>query len=324
MAHQNADRLRYALSSLLDLASLESGTFHVRLRETDFSKLILSRVEGDPRLREQVRGVEDASLESPVLADPQKLGRALDLLFQIALHKSRPGETLQIHLKANRFEVSFTLNEIASKTWDGSWSEALVSRYSGVSSSISAFGSAFGGVLRSEQDFLTRMEEGLGSELLLIHEIARLHQGRFEQKRAGDRLMLSLNLPQLNSEQAVHAVLASRAYEVSTELGSVALVLFKIPSVESMDRVSMQMKQALFRSSDAVYPLPERKLVALILDDCKPTDVPLLANRIQKSLRGVAPDGQFEWGFSHCPSETPDPQQLFSRALSRIESSRPL
>lgn len=39
MAYRNAQRLNQTLSSLLDLAALESGTFHIKLREVELQRL---------------------------------------------------------------------------------------------------------------------------------------------------------------------------------------------------------------------------------------------------------------------------------------------
>jgi signal transduction histidine kinase len=79
MARQNAQRLHQALVALLDLASLESGTFHARLREVDLIRLVRRWVgTGEPLfkdrgLRAKVTHDEGTPLAA-VLADPQKLG----------------------------------------------------------------------------------------------------------------------------------------------------------------------------------------------------------------------------------------------------------
>jgi cytochrome c oxidase cbb3-type subunit I/II len=90
--------------------------------------------------------------------------------------------------------------------------------------------SAFSGVLQSEQAFLSRAEEGLGSEYLLIHEIMRLHQGRFLAQRQGNQVGLVLELSAPDSEEMLRSVLLSRAYEVSTFEGP----LLSIKSVNAL------------------------------------------------------------------------------------------
>src|SRR4051812_17953351 len=71
MARHNAQRLHRTLMTLLDLAALESGTFHVRLREIDLIKLVSARLEAHQYLLRDgtlpIRKVMSAG--SPVLAD---------------------------------------------------------------------------------------------------------------------------------------------------------------------------------------------------------------------------------------------------------------
>jgi hypothetical protein len=107
--------------------------------------------------------------------------------------------------------------------------------------------------------------------------------------------------------------LSSRAYQVSTELGSVALVLIDVPATKDAIFFCAQIKENLFRSSDAVYPLPARNQAALVLDDCKPEDAPRLVERLKSSL------GQdLHFGMAHCPSDAQDPDRLLDLASERL------
>src|SRR5262249_50215299 len=150
--------------------------------------------------------------------------------------------------------------------WEAAWSQALAGHHGGVASPTSAFG----GVLQSEQAFLTRMEEGLGSEFLLVHEIIRQHRGRFIAIREGRAVTLGLELPELSSETALQSVLSSRAYDASNELRSVTLILVGTSAGTEASHLAKLIKPCLFRASDAVYALPDLKRVALVLDDCRP------------------------------------------------------
>ena len=51
------------------------------------------------------------------------------------------------------------------------------------------------------------------------------------------------------------------------------------------EKFRAQVKQCLFRATDAVYALPGPGRLALVLDDCKSEDVPRLLQRIQKNLQ---------------------------------------
>jgi hypothetical protein len=178
-------------------------------------------------------------------------------------------------------------------------------------------------VLQSEQAFLTRMEEGLGSEFLLVHEIMRLHKGTFGGQRQGREVTLALELPELSSEEGLMAVLASRAYEVSTELASVALVLLPIPpGAGRPEEFAEEVRKNLFRTTDAVYLLKERGRIALVLDDCKSEDAPRLMDRITQKLKKTG-GRPLAYGVAQCPSDGLDPGQLLPLAESRLKAARP-
>lgn len=323
MARSNARRLHETLSALLDLAALESGTFHARLREIELQRLAGARLDAHRALfREKGLLVEERTAPSDgedghgVLADPQKLGRAIDLCLQAMIPRAENGSKIKFRISSSSVEIGCTLSPAAQGLWDTVWTQASAGFQGGVASPSSAFA----GVLQSEQAFLTRMEEGLGSEFLLVHEILRLHQGKFSARRSGNDVTLKLELPELSSEEGLQSVLASRAYEVSTELASVALALVRVPASarKKPDAFTALVKKNLFRSSDAVYLLRERGLLALVLDDCKAEDAPRLMERISKKLSTEA-GGAIEYGTAQCPADGLDPALLFNLAYSRLE-----
>ncbi len=162
------------------------------------------------------------------------------------------------------------------------------------------------------------MEEGLGSEFLLILEIARLHHARFTARFDPDfkdrTVALTFELPELSSEEGLRAVLASRAYQASMDLGTVALALVQIPAGVPPGEFRANVKKNLFRATDAVYLLPESSQVALVMDDCKPEDTPRLLGRIEKAI------GQpLRHGIATFPIETPDPSHLLDLASRKLE-----
>ncbi|MCM2323975.1 MAG: HAMP domain-containing histidine kinase [Oligoflexia bacterium] len=313
MARQNASRLQHSLSTLLDLASIESGTFHLRLREADLDKVVRHRAAAFLRKFEvqgnAIRVHEGAEAGAPVLGDPQRLRRAVDLVLEVALPRLDPGSVLEAQVNQSRAAFSFRLAEGKEAAWDEAWSQGLAGYEAGLSSPASAFA----GVLQTEQAFLTRSEEGLGSEFLLIHQILRLHQGRLLHQRAGRSVSLILELPALASEEGLRSVLQSRAYQVSTELGSVALALIAVPAGLEPEVLGSEIKAKLFRSTDAAYPLPESSEVALVLDDCKPEDAPKLVERLARAV-----GRSLRSGIAHCPTDGLDPAALVELARTRM------
>lgn len=319
MARRNAQRLNQTLASLLDLVAIESGTFHVRLRETDLDRLVRGRITAnEPIFRDRdlhVRVQVDERRKrgsSPLLADPQKLGRALDLLFQLIAPRARPQSDVEVHVRVNGVDVLFLRDSGSDSEWENAWTQAVTGLESGVNSPASAFS----GTVQSEQAFLTRMHEGLGNELLLIHQILRLHQGELKQTTVNGRLKLTIELPELSDEEGLRAVVSSRVYLSSSGIGSVALVLIRVPSDRSTELFHEQVEKCLFRASDSVYPLPGRKSLALVMDDCRLSDIPRLLKRMEVAL-GVA----LQTGWSHCPDETSDPEILITQAARRLDSS---
>ncbi len=317
MAKKNALKLQSALASLLDLASLESKNFHVKLREVDLWRLVESKVK---TLHSLLHGQElTISLEcllkegQTLLADPQKLGRALELALSYLLSRVQKKTELKISVAPLEISLEFDLKPNGEQAWDESWMQGLAGFQGGVGSPSSVFS----GVLQSEQAFLSRTEEGLGSELLLIHEILKQHQGKFESDRKGNKIKLRLIFPAFSSEQGLRAVLASRVSLISPEqggVGAVSLGLIKVPEGLSPEELTFKIKKGLFRASDTVYALPEKNQVALILDDCKSQDAPLLLERLEK-ITGL----EFKSGLSSCPQDGVDPEKLMELAEKRLQ-----
>lgn len=312
MARSNAQRLQRTLITLLDLASLESGTFHARLREVELVRLLRSRIESHAReIKDKgLRLSEQFPAEAVVLADPQKFGRAIDLCLEVILSRVVRDSELEIRISSSGVALLFSLRQDAYDAWEQLWSQSVAGFEGGVASPVSAFA----GVVQSEQAFLSRTEEGLGAELLLVHQILRAHHGRFTASHEAGRVKLSLVLPQLSSEDGLSAVLRSRAYEVSTELASVALVLMDVPSAMDLEGFQTKIRAHLFRTTDAAYALPRRNQLALVLDDCKAEDIPGLMGRLEKSL------GQkLSYAAAHCPSDGLDPGELVQIASKRLK-----
>jgi hypothetical protein len=314
MARENAVRLHQALTVLLDLATLESGNFQARLKEVDLARILETRIElHRPLLKNKNVKIEVKS-EGPlpiiILADPAKFGRAVDLCLQVAIPRVERDSTITLQATPMGLRVFFELAQKMEKLWETSWSQSLAGFHAGAGSPHSAFG----GVMQSEQAFLSRVEDGFGSEFLLIHEIIKLHKGKFAAV-LNDRIAeLTIELPELNSEESLRSVLKSRAYQVSHELGAVTLVLIQVPGSRTVKGLQDEIRNNLFRTTDAVYALPERNQLALVLDDCKAEDAPKVMAKISRGLNLA-----LSFGVAHCPSDTLDPEKLFALSEARLK-----
>ncbi len=328
MARRNAERLHESLAMLLDLAALESGAFQARLKEVDLTNLIYARVrsflnlfteaqidldidvgdqtdsEGRPKSRKVLR---------PALADPQKLGRAIELCFQIIVQRARAGTRAHVRVDERAIHFDFDMKSELKESFENSWVQASAGAQGGVLSPTSAFR----GTLQSEQGFLSRTEEGLGSELLLVHEILKLHRGSFQKSEHGESMRMSLTLPELSPADVLREVLLSRVFQTSTGLGTVALGLLDVPKEVAVRDFHGEMRRCLFRATDAVYELPEQNRVALVMDDCRKEDAPRILARIEKAM-----GRKLAVGFVSCPEEASDPELLIEIAERRLAEHR--
>lgn len=308
MAARNAERLHQTLAVLLDLAALDEGSFQVRLKEVDLGRVLSGRLDlfraALAKKRIHVTLAQEGEAMA-ILADPQKLGRAFELAFSLVSGSATPGKTIEILLREREAEFRFEIESAHAEEWQKLFAE-------GERAPQSAFQAAH----QSEQRFLSRPKEGLGSEFLLIHEIARRHQGSFRQQIRGASVHWIWNFPELSSEEALRNVLQSRAYRMASELGSVALALVAVPKGQEVGDLRRRLRDALFRSSDAVYALPASRRIALVMDDCKKEDAPHLLRRIEKEI------GQkLTTGVVCCPEEGSDPEYLLELASSRLSHS---
>jgi hypothetical protein len=251
---------------------------------------------------------------SPFLGDPAKIGRALELVISTLSTRAQVGSSLHVRVGAARVDFEFELDPASRHAWESAWTQAMAAHESGMVSPASAFG----GTVQSEEAFLTRSEEGMGNEFILIHQILKLHGGAMTAERLDPtRMQLSLAMKELDSEQGLLQVLLSRLHEHAPEngaLGSVALALIAVPESEPLEAFRKRVKRALYRASDAVYALVSRRQVAVVLNDCRAADVPKLVARLTATL-GEKP---LQVGAVAAPEDGVDPYALLDLALKRM------
>ncbi len=321
MARQNAQRLHRTLVTLLDLAAMENRTFAVKLREIELVRMLRMRLEAHASVfRDQSLEIieEDEVSQVSMLGDLSRLSRTLDMCIETMAFRSIKGGTIKVRISSAPspvVEFHFELAEGGAALWDEAWLGAVAGFEGGVASPTSAFA---GAALQTEEAFLSRMEEGLGStEFLLIHEVMRLHQGTFTQKRKGQKVSMMLRFPSLSSDEAVAAVLTSRTFELTSAPSAVTLVLLRVPREQSVPDFCSRVKGLLYRVTDGAYPLPERREVALVLDDYKKSDIEKFIARLEHSL-ALKLSGKRDIVFAHCPEDVADPRQLLEQARAKF------
>lgn len=301
-------RLQNTLASVLDLAELESGTFHARLREVDLVKSVRLALESsqpilnERKIKTEMR--ERLEMNAPILADPGKLSRAVEMMVNIVSLWGEQGTGLSVELTPHQVSFWFRLEKSSEPLWENYWSQALVGFQSGVLSPSSAFAGTVGG----EREFLTRTKEGLGSDLLLIHQIQKIHDGEFKMERKDGLVGLFLILPKLEQERQLLTVLASRIFEHSSGIGVVSLFRFEKPANISKESILVKLQDLLSKETDAVYVLDRSQEVFVIADDLKRDVVLDFSQKIREAL-----DANLEVGFVTAPDDGVDAVALVAQ-----------
>jgi hypothetical protein len=306
-ARNNAERLRLVLESLLDLASLEAGALRLRLKEANLKRLFAMRLAHQAEL--------DLAEVGPVLIDPVKWMSAVERTIQTL--KPLGGTDSKVRLKletqGERIVVSFFahLSEGMKASWQESWDEATAR----VASGMQAQGSVFRDVEGTSQEFLSRTQEGLGAELALILWMVDQHEGVAHAQVTGSELCLKFELSGVRGERDLERALNARLAHLEIGLGSVGLVLLEMRGPSASGDWKTKIKQSLFRSSDGAFETGPQTL-ALLLDDCRASDVPLLVKRLSREV-----GGELAHSFAIGPDEGLVAQDLLTAARLRLKST---
>ncbi len=348
-ARNHAEKLNQSLGSILDLAAIESANFHVRLQEVHLPTFVKAKLgtQASLKIHSALKRLEGPDLR--ILADPKKLGQAIDLCQQMFQAQVGPQGKITVCVSTHTVSLEGKISDAAWQVWEDSWTQAQIAFQSGAASPHCVFGV----LVQSEQAFLSRQEEGLGSEFLLIHEIMKLHHGKFELKRENQSAKILLILPELNSQEGLQMALSSRAYAATTGVGSLSLLLIEFnldfqpdtpPDTlkntrrkrlnQMFERVIRRIRSKLPRAADAVYRLGESmdcpgncpdnryNRLAIVLEDCKKGDLELLCARFMKWSGLKQCPEILAMGSASCPADTSDPAGLLQIADERLDQNR--
>jgi hypothetical protein len=332
MATRNAEALNQTLMTLLDLGAIESGGFRLKLRELSMARLFSERCEKfrahlklkkiDLILRDNLLSLipDQPNQKSKIaLGDPEKISRVADLLFQIAIQWGKTESKLEIKLNSYRVQMKFEIRSDLINNWNECWNEIAQTTSAGSRAKGARLKNSFFSIERDENDFLTRDQEGLGSEVFLVSLIAQLHAGKFSQSRhqETDVIQLEFSVPWIDNRSAVIEVLKSRVFSATHELGVTAVGILRPNEGGSLNEFFGSLESALFRATDSVYLLEAEQVCVVLLEDCKPKDAAGLMARIQAAV------GQsFDFGVSFCPSEGANALELLELAQKRLDSKR--
>ncbi|MBL7715818.1 MAG: HAMP domain-containing histidine kinase [Bdellovibrionales bacterium] len=319
MILRNAERLQKTVESLLDLAAIEGGFFHAQFRAVNGYRLLENRVRAWKerflalKLGLTLKG--DQPKDVLEIVDPKRLIRALDLVFESIESVTARGTEVVCTYEPHRMEVCFRGNPDRID----SWLENIQKAKTAVAVGLASPASAFGATLQSEAAFLSRTEEGIGSEWVLLHEIARRHEAEIRADLidvAFHEVRVQIKLLKRTHEDQLLAVLRSRMapFQESNFFESAIALLVIRPVKQPYPELWVEKVRAeLFRASDTVWEFPEQDLAALLLEDCRPSDAKGLLARIETAL-----GFQLRVGGAFSPAETLDSEELFMLARSRM------
>ncbi len=318
MASRNAERLNRTLATLIDLAAIDQSSFGVRLGEGFLSKHLQSFLDA-----KKIPFELSVQQEEPCLLDSKQFNHALELIWAIITKNEK--QKHKIRITTMRDAVCATLeipiaDENFPPVWAEAWKEARVALAGGTTKSSSLFHAA----AQSESGFLSTGETGIGAELVVMLEIMRLHHAQAEWKFANATLMLTFEFPQLRGREGLMRALSSRMHLGKQELSSLGLIWIEIPRADFREEMITAFKQSLFRESDSIYRLdaadaksPQFQAVALLANDCKRRDVPVLLTRLLKPLPAEI-QKRILLGAAHFPEDAVDPEVLVQIAKSNV------
>jgi hypothetical protein len=315
LALRNAEKLHLTLSQLLDLSKLVSGRLVCRFQEVSLKGVVLKELE---RMTHEAKeagfelkapGVRETAVDLPViLGDPPRIEQVFRSLFNNALKFSPPGSALEFRAQLTPKAIKFYFTNLVKE---------------GVKPQKTKLDELFK-IFAQQENVLNRSHEGVGGSLAISVEVIKQHSGKMKVTldESSSKFTVEVELPVLESEEALVKVLEARMFALRTEVGAISLMLLDVGE-KALRQVSDALRSALFRASDTVYCLTEAGQVAVVMDDCKAEDAPKIVGRLLSNMGAEASrflkDAGAKVGIASSPEDTTDPEALLREARSRFK-----
>lgn len=248
-ALQNARKLQSTLDRLVDLSKLVTGRLECRFHEVGFQNLISASLN-DFLERAQSKGIKvevsGLPLPLPVLCDLPRIEQILRNLFETALSNVSSGKLIHLQV-SNDTDIRLELSYSAVPSFepdDESVAKEVMKQH--------------GGVLKVSVEPATR-----------LNPVAQVS--------------MCMELPRLEGSDALSKAFESRIARLKEGVSSVSLMLLSVRK-QSFRHAAESLGSALFRASDTIYSLPDDNHVAVLMEDCKKSNVPKLLERLLQNL----------------------------------------
>lgn len=312
VARKQAKRLEFALAHLLDISAFDSNHFRLRLREVELLRVVKRALDSVkilwPEIKIEIDGRTSAG--GRYLGDPQRLERSVLLMIDAA---QRSGvKRVSGTCNGKKLELVFDLPESEIEGWD----DQVLAVKSALEAGFGARELSFPDAALSEKEFLSRTKEGLGGGLSLAAFVFKSHGGVLGFLRQGKRVTLTAELGQQDGKSQLRSVLESRAFDASTGVSSVGLILVNPNGSGKRGDLEAQVRAQIYRASDSVYRLDDGT-VAAIVGDCRKSDLETVRKRLAEAL---GPGMQIV--SVHCPDDSVDPDDMIDRATRGLKIHR--
>lgn len=307
MAGRNARKLEHNLDLLLEMAEMQTGWVRTRLSDVAVSGLLINHPAAKRVGMRISQSTGQGGPEPRILADPRKLSRALELTI-FAL-EGVGAKDIEVISKPFKIEITGKLSQKELVELEEDIAEGNLAALAGMGLPTSSFGKFVGGL-----DVLARTKEGIGSEWIVIVNLLKVQKAkiRFTRSHESADFAITLEFNKPEGRDALIEVMRTRITRAIEEAMSVSLVLIQSSGMDGPSIVS-KVREALFRTTDCVMEIPEKGLVAVLLDDCPASFVGGLTSRLGAKLGGEA-----VFGAATCPDLGYDPENLFDEAIKEL------
>lgn len=333
MLRRNAERLRKTVENLLEISRVDAGTLRVRLMEFDMGNFLQGRKEFLREPLEKINFSLDFDLEEHlphVCGDIKRLAHVVDGLVLNAAKFSHSadagkGERGIVHVKLSMESSSAIPVGLFPSKEPKTGMFLLVQ----VQSSLPSIGESPETFEQLFEPFApwkdadTRVKDGLGVDLAISKEILLAHEGFIwadmpeDRRSAGWKFIFAL--PLLSRVDELDLVINNRLFTSIGALSKMSLLLLRpAPGSEAKDhdKISRELKRALFRSSDSTFWIQDTGEYAILMDDCDYEGGVRVAERLISTVQKEIPGLKFIWALATGPEEGSNARELLEKARS--------